>query len=189
MSDYRFLEEIKLAEDVAKRSKPPAPQRELPRFLQTLVYQASQRHVELHILAPGMERRKANTTRYDARRRLLSWRVEWNFLAAGCRAVNVRASEEISLSSLLHAHLTPAPGSSLKPELQRYVGEGGLKEGLLLALKKERTPANAPVYYRIESSATLAGALRKKLLVEFPVFLVLLEEDIVANSFVFVEND
>ena len=39
-SDYRFLEEVKLADDVAKRSKPPAPKLELPQFLQTLQYQA-----------------------------------------------------------------------------------------------------------------------------------------------------
>ncbi len=40
LSDYRFLEEVKLADDVAKRSKPPAPKLELPQFLQTLQYQA-----------------------------------------------------------------------------------------------------------------------------------------------------
>lgn len=39
-SDYRFLEEVKLVDDVAKRSKPPAPKLELPQFLQTLQYQA-----------------------------------------------------------------------------------------------------------------------------------------------------
>ena len=40
MSDYRFLEEVQLAEDVAKRSKPPAPKLDPPQYLQTLVYQA-----------------------------------------------------------------------------------------------------------------------------------------------------
>jgi hypothetical protein len=43
LSDYRFLEEVKLADDVAKRSKPPAPKPELPQFLQTLQYQARRR--------------------------------------------------------------------------------------------------------------------------------------------------
>lgn len=40
LSDYRFLEEVKLADDVAKRSKPPAPKYDMPQFLQTLMYQA-----------------------------------------------------------------------------------------------------------------------------------------------------
>lgn len=31
---------MKLADDVAKRSRPPAPKQQLPDFLQTLVYQA-----------------------------------------------------------------------------------------------------------------------------------------------------
>ena len=39
-TDYRFLEEVKLADDVAKRSRPPAPRYELPPPLQTLIYQA-----------------------------------------------------------------------------------------------------------------------------------------------------
>ena len=40
LSDYRFLEEVKLADDVAKRSKPPAPKYDMPQFLQTLMHQA-----------------------------------------------------------------------------------------------------------------------------------------------------
>ena len=35
--------QVKLADDVAKRSKPPAPKPDLPQFLQTLMYQARRR--------------------------------------------------------------------------------------------------------------------------------------------------
>ena len=95
--------QVKLADDVAKRSKPPAPKPELPQFLQTLQYQARRRAqegdcwrswkqaavvavnklsqawgflnespvvvgscrrgVQLHILSPGMEKRRTNSTR------------------------------------------------------------------------------------------------------------------------------
>jgi hypothetical protein len=34
LSDYRFLEEVQLADDVARRARPPAPKAELPPFLQ-----------------------------------------------------------------------------------------------------------------------------------------------------------
>lgn len=86
LSDYRFLEEVQLADDVAKRSKPPAPKLDMPQFLQTLVYQARRRGVQLHILSPGMEKRRTNTTRYDGRSQTLGWHVEWRFPAAAARA-------------------------------------------------------------------------------------------------------
>jgi hypothetical protein len=39
--------------------------------------------VQLHILSPGMEKRRTNTTRYDGRMQTLQWHVEWVFPAAG----------------------------------------------------------------------------------------------------------
>lgn len=138
-TDYRFLEEVKLAEDVAKRSKPPAPKMELPSYLQSLVYQTRRRGVQLHILPPGMERRRSNSTRYDGRQQLLSWRVEWNFVAAECRVANGRVSERAPLAEVLEHHLKPPPGQSMKtPELQRYV-DAGLGR-LTVLLRRERTP-------------------------------------------------
>ena len=37
---------------------------------------ACRRGVQLHILSPGMEKRRTNTTRYDGRMQLLHWHVE-----------------------------------------------------------------------------------------------------------------
>ena len=183
-ADYRFLEEIKLADDVAKRAKPPAPKADLPQFLQSLVHQARRRGVQLHILPPGMERRKVNSTRYDGRQQLLSWRVEWQFVGAGCATANGRVSEHTPLGEVLRAHLAPAPGASLKsPELQKYADRGA--DALTLALRKERTPADVPTYHRLDPGKPLGKALQGKVVVEFPVVLVLLPEE--AEGYTFVE--
>jgi HIT zinc finger len=178
MSDYKFLEQVKLAEDVAKRAKPPAPRAELPHFLQSLVHQARRRGVQLHLLSPGMERRRSNTTRYDNKSQSISWRIEWNFVRAACSAANGRVSEQTKLQEILAAHLTPPHGAALKtPELQRYA-ECGI-DNLTVVMRKERTPANAQLYYKIDiAGKTLGEVLQSKVIVEYPVLLVLLPEEV-----------
>jgi hypothetical protein len=186
MSDYRFLEEVKIAGDAAKRAKPPAPRQELPPFLQSLVYQARRRGVQLHILAPGMERRKSNTTRYDNRAGVLNWRVEWQFPAADAKAADVRMSEHAVLGEALRAHLRPPPGSTLKtPELERYALTP-LNE-FVVVLRQERTPANAPLYHRIDLAGTLGEALAGKIIVEYPVLMVLMPEEVRGGNYPLVE--
>lgn len=176
LSDYKFLEQVKLAEDVAKRAKPPAPKSELPHYLQSFIYQARRRGVQLHLLAPGMERRRSNTSRYDNKSQILSWRLEWSFVGAGSRTADTKVSEETIVEGVLAAHLTPPPGAALKTlELQRYADCG--RENLVVLMRKERTPANSPLYYRIDCRRPLREVLQGKVIVEFPVLLVLLPEE------------
>lgn len=54
VSDYRLLEEISRADDVAKRHRPPAPKAQLPPALSTLVYQADRRKIKLMLMSPGV---------------------------------------------------------------------------------------------------------------------------------------
>ncbi|KAH7618989.1 putative Box C/D snoRNA protein 1 [Nannochloris sp. 'desiccata'] len=178
MSDYKFLEQVKLAEDVAKRAKPPAPRAELPHFLQSLVHQARRRGVQLHLLSPGMERRRSNTTRYDNKAQIVSWRIEWNFVGASCSAANARVSEQSKLRDILAAHLTPPHGAALKtPELQKYADCG--IDNLTVVMRKERTPANAVLYYKIHITERMLGeVLQGKVIIEYPVLLVLLPEEV-----------
>ena len=177
LSDYKFLEEVKIAEDAAKRAKPPAPKAELPHHLQSLIYQARRRGVQLHLLAPGMERRRSNTSRYDNKSQVFNWRLEWNFVGADCCTSDTKVSEEILLAGILAAHLTPPPGAVLKtPELQRYA-ECGI-ENLVVLMRKERTPANSPLYYKVDCQRPLREVLQGKVIVEYPVLLVLLPKEV-----------
>lgn len=176
LSDYRFLEEVKLADDVAKRSKPPAPKPELPQFLQTLQYQARRRGVQLHILSPGMEKRRTNSTRYDGRMQTLYWHVEWSFPAAGCKATDSKVHENTPIAQLLAGHLALQPGAAAKHHALREYREAG-QECLTVLLRKERTPANAPEFYELDAARPLRQQLAGKVLVEFPTLLVLLPHE------------
>jgi hypothetical protein len=39
--------------------------------------------VRLELMAPGMARKKGNTTRFDRARRRMLWHLEWKFAGAG----------------------------------------------------------------------------------------------------------
>lgn len=51
--DYRLLEELQRADDVAKRCRPPFPKAELPPHLSSLIYQAHRRHIDMRLMNPG----------------------------------------------------------------------------------------------------------------------------------------
>lgn len=179
LSDYKFLEEVKLADDIAKRSRPPAPKQELPPFLQNLVYQARRRGVQLHILAPGMEKRVHNSTRFDARQKLLRWHVAWKFVEAKLIVSDQRVHENTKLEDLLQHHLSLQPGEALKHhQLRNYVHAEGSPGGLAVLMKKERMPANAQEYYSIDIHQVLSKQLAGKIVVEYPTFLVLLPHEL-----------
>jgi hypothetical protein len=124
-----------------------------------------------------MERRRSNTTRYDNKNQIISWRIEWNFVGASCSAANARVSEQVKLRDIFAAHLTPPHGAALKtPELQRYADCG--IDNLCVVMRKERTPANAQLYYKIDNEKKLGEVLQGKVIVEYPVLLVLLPEEV-----------
>jgi hypothetical protein len=168
VSDYKLLEDIKRVDDVAKRCMPPAPRRQLPAYLKSLVHQASSRDVTLQLLAPGMKKRKDNTTRYDNKSKILNWRVEWRVRQDDDDEVKnvyvtTRMSEHDTIQSALDRHLSKGkPDSEPTAAPQNYN----------VYMKKLNTPANEPVLLPVDTSKTLGEFLRGQYIIEFPVFEV-----------------
>ena len=79
VADITFLDDVKRVRDVARRSRPIPPRKDLPHFMKNLRYQARKRGVRLLFLQPGMKRRKENTTFYNRSKDQLLWRLEWHF--------------------------------------------------------------------------------------------------------------
>lgn len=65
------------------------------------VLQAGLRHVDLRLQMPGMTRRKANTSKYDHKRRRLSWCMSWHFPAANVDIFDREVDEHAKASDLL----------------------------------------------------------------------------------------
>ncbi|GIL85384.1 hypothetical protein Vretimale_10669 [Volvox reticuliferus] len=173
MSDFRLLEEIGRADDVARRCRPPASKQQLPPYLGSLVYQASRRSVKLLLMPPGMAKRTSNTTRYDARKRTMFWRVEWRFPAANMDCVNERVDEESVLGEVLSAHLRRPAVSSIP---LRLYAKAGLDQ-LRVFMRKEKTPANQAAFFPIDISRPLASQLESRTVIEYPVFIVALPHE------------
>ena len=168
VSDYKLLEDIQRVDDVAKRCMPPAPRRQLPAYLKSLVHQASCRDVTLQLLAPGMKKRKDNTTRYDNKAKILNWRVEWRVRHDDDDKVKnvyvtTRMSEHDTIQSALDRHLS-AGNPALEPM--------EIPQEYKVYMKKLNTPANAPVLLPVDTSKTLGEFLRGQYIIEFPVFEV-----------------
>ncbi|KAI8475030.1 MAG: hypothetical protein J3K34DRAFT_488183, partial [Monoraphidium minutum] len=104
LSDYRWLEEVARADDVARRHRPPAPRPQLPQALSALAHQARVRGVSLMIMPPGMQRRRESTTYYNFRSRKLQWRVEWVFPEA-----DPEAAAAAQAAAAAAAAAAPAP--------------------------------------------------------------------------------
>ena len=78
-TDISFLDDVKRARDVARKSRPVPPRKDLPHFMKNLRYQARKRGVRLLFLQPGMKRRKENSTFYNKAKDQPAWRIEWQF--------------------------------------------------------------------------------------------------------------
>lgn len=128
LSDYQLLEEVKRVDDVARRCLPPFPRAQLPPALQSLVYQANKRRVDLRLMAPGMSRRVNNTTRFNGQDQKLSWRVEWHFYPTPVANPGL----PLTLSS------PHAAGEVQEAKRVKVEDEGGVKNGSSLLV----TPVN-----------------------------------------------
>ena len=105
--DYQFLEDVGRAVDSSKRVRrdvEPAEGRRgysLPPARHQLLQRALERGVQLELLPHGMQRQRENTSRYDARRRLICWRVELDFGVAGVRHIMPSVVDSTTLRELL----------------------------------------------------------------------------------------
>lgn len=169
VSDYKLLEEIERIDDVARRSQPPAPRRQLPAYLKSLIYQAKCRQVTLHLLAPGMKKRRENTTRYDGKSKVLQWRVEWRF----------QSKDSGDIVQVTHTHRMP-DNENIQLALDKHLSSilGDFKEPPSIGhvyMKQEGVPSNEACLYLVDTSQPLAEFLKDKYIIEYPVFHVILK--------------
>lgn len=169
VSDYKLLEEIERIDDVARRSQPPAPRRQLPAYLKSLVYQAKCRNVTLHLVAPGMKKRKENTTRYDGKSKVLYWRVEWRFQSKeNGEILQVTHTARMPERSIIQESLDDNLGS-LKKDIQNNMQIGRIY------MKQEGIPADQACLYLVDPAQPLADFLQGKYIIEFPIFYVIVK--------------
>ncbi|PKI58880.1 hypothetical protein CRG98_020719 [Punica granatum] len=111
-SDYNMLEEVKRVTESAQRTRaklcPFSPYR-LPIFLRRLRSAASSRRTKVLFLPSGLSKRERNQSRYNPRRKLISWTIEWRFHSTDVALYDHGVSEDANLRSIIEKHLQPGP--------------------------------------------------------------------------------
>ncbi|KAF8081154.1 hypothetical protein N665_0902s0008 [Sinapis alba] len=181
LSDYNMLEETKrVAESALRRRhqlcKSPHfrflfaknPYFRLPADLRNLKSAASDRGTKLWLLPAGMLKRDNNQTRYDTRRKCISWTLEWRFHSTDVVLVDHGVGEATSLCSVIENHLKPGPWiHKLKPFCDVDL------DSLKLFIRKYPKGAKVP-YKELDIKASLRQQLAEVTILEYPVIHVYL---------------
>uniref|UniRef100_A0A2P2JGR8 Box C/D snoRNA protein 1 n=1 Tax=Rhizophora mucronata TaxID=61149 RepID=A0A2P2JGR8_RHIMU len=111
-SDYNLLEEMKRVAESARRMRAQFRVHPYPKFpphLRSLVHAASNRRTKLLLLPIGMSRRDNNQTRYNHRKKFISWTIEWRFHSTDVVLLDHGVHEDTNLFSVIEKHLKPGP--------------------------------------------------------------------------------
>ncbi|CAN1814549.1 Box C/D snoRNA protein 1 [Linum perenne] len=180
LSDYNFLEEVKRVADAGQRMRSQLrayPQYRLPHHLKCLKSVASSRKTNLMLLPSGMSRRDKNQTRYDQRKKLILWTVEWRFHSTGVvtldhgvnprNSFHCRVDENASIFSEIQKHLQPGPWRN---QLKQFCEED--LESLKCFIRKY--PKGKSPFRELDIKAPLREQIAHLSILEYPVIHVYL---------------
>ncbi|ONI20260.1 hypothetical protein PRUPE_2G005000 [Prunus persica] len=112
LSDYNLLEEVKRVSESAQRLRNKLCRYNyyrLPDHLKSLRGAASSRRTKLLFLPSGMSKREKNQTRYDRRKKCISWTIEWRFHSTDVVLTDHEVNENTKFCSIIENHLKPGP--------------------------------------------------------------------------------
>ncbi|KAG6457746.1 hypothetical protein O3G_MSEX010483 [Manduca sexta] len=152
LSDYRMLEECARFVWSVKRNenkKYTRIDKDLPIHLFKLKMAARQRGIVLQFLAQNFTRHKMNTTRYNYKNRIISWRVEWvfpNVEKGPLKFVDEKCPEHTRLSELLDKYLNPDGVSFEGSNTLAYYKSVGFS-GIKILLRAEKVKGSAKKFF------------------------------------------
>ena len=182
-SDFHFLSDVERVADTAHREAYKAKlmlRPELPNHLRNLVRQAAFRSVALQIMPATLQRRKQNTTFFNHKSKEMHWRVEFVFHMDGAAVhAHDKVPDATPLRELLGKHLDPDLG--IKNAKRRHLLPATAKAGLdalSLLIRVEPSLANASRYYLVSPDASVADAVRNKVVIEYPTIHIMSQEQV-----------
>ncbi|XP_023644965.1 box C/D snoRNA protein 1 [Capsella rubella] len=171
LSDYNMLEETKRVAEAAQRMRNKLctyPFYKLPYHLRSLRTAAASRRTKLWFAPSGMLKSEKNQSRYDNKRRCISWTIEWRFHSTDVILVDHGVGEDTNLCSVIENHLKPGPWiHKLKPFCDVDL------DSLKLFIRQYPKGAKAP-FKELNIKAPLRQQLAKIVILEYPVIHVYL---------------
>ena len=167
-----------------------------------LIRQAELKGINLLRMPPGMERRKSNTTKFNKKKGIITWKVELCFHLPKDTSdsievistneekktlpkflkVETAVQDSSTLTEELGKHLDVHPGNSTtRSQLRQFTTVS--RESLLIFIKRLPCRSSSPQYYKLDPSMTLMELLKGKTIIEFPTIDVVIASDDVRSSF------
>lgn len=176
LSDYRFLEDVdRLAYTVAHDSR--KSWKRWGNQASLLRWKAKESGVDLRLMAPGMSKRKQNSSKFNKTEQCILWRIHWLFPQAGVEYIDKWVSEHSVLCDVLKKYIDPEEADPVyKQSLKNYISIG--LQGVSVFLRVEPLPASKLRYYELDTSKTIKDCLANKTIFEFPTLHVVLPNNV-----------
>ncbi|KMS98954.1 hypothetical protein BVRB_3g067540 [Beta vulgaris subsp. vulgaris] len=175
LSDYNLLEDVKRVAESAQRMRVKLcgyhPQFRLPFHLKALRGAAWKSGTKLLFHSAGMTKREKNQTRYNQRKKSISWTIEWRFHSTDVVLLENGVHESTTLRSVIEKHLQPSPWRN---KLRRFCEEP--LDNLKLFIRKYHKGSKAP-YRELDLDTPLNQLLGGLVILEYPVIHVFLTSD------------
>ncbi|KAK7314912.1 hypothetical protein VNO77_33442 [Canavalia gladiata] len=171
LSDYNLLEEVKRVAESAQRMRTKLGMYtyfKLPHHLKSLRSAAGSRRTKLLFLPNGMSKREKNKSRYDQRKKFISWTIEWRFHSTDFVLHDHGVNENTSFYSLLEKHLKPGPWNH---QLRQFCEDQ--LDSLKLFIRKYPKGPKSP-FKELDMKAPIRQQLANIVILEFPVVFVFL---------------
>lgn len=185
MNDYYFLEEAtrftkKISENVKVKN-----QNRLNFRFQRLRKEANARDVKLYFLNNGLTKRKKNQSVFKAQEQAIYWFVELIFGNASNFTICKKFSENTKVQDILSTCLDNKDDENRDKQLDFYRAEGVNK--LRVLMKSEGLKNSNNRYHELNLKKSLKSNLKRKVVIEYPTLLVVLEHS--AGDFEVVPSD
>lgn len=148
-----------------------------------LVRQTELKEINLLRMPPGMQRRLSNTTKFNKKDGVITWKIElWFHSPSGeggnkhTFKVESHAPDCSTLAEELGKHLDIHPDNATARSALRVFASAP-RQSLRLYLKRLPSSSSAPQYFRLDPAVSLASSLKGKTIIEFPTIDVALEGD------------
>ncbi|TQD85091.1 hypothetical protein C1H46_029375 [Malus baccata] len=184
LSDYNLLEEVKRVAESAQRLRNKLCRYNnfrLPFYLKSLRSAAASRRTKLLFLPSGMSKREKNQTRYDQRKKCISWTIEWRFHSTDVVLIDHEVNENMNICSVIENHLKPGPWNH---HLKLFCEER--LDSLKLFVRKYPKGARSP-FCELDIRVPIRQQLANLVILEYPVIYVFLPShsldfEVVKNS-------
>ncbi|KAF7842948.1 Box C/D snoRNA protein 1 [Senna tora] len=172
LSDYNLLEDMKRVAESAHRMRTKfGTYFHLPFHLKSLRNAAGSRRTKLLFLPGGMSKREKNQSRYNYRKKLISWTIEWRFHSTDIVLHDHGVNENTSLCTILEKHLKPGPWNH---QLRKFCEDQ--LDCLKLFIRKYPKGPKSP-FKELDMKAPIRQQLANVVVLEFPVIHVFLPSD------------